>query len=198
MTTTTLDIQDEITESQERLEALTAELAAAEHHLAEVEAARRLALGAQQRLAEVSGADAPAVVPDDAVRDAKAEIERIQAAVRQERAVMERLRDRQHELAVAKAEDAVGAMGPVFDARDEIAADVLGLVKALLARSDELEEADQKCLRAHRIAAQACSAAGLPRPKFRKFLFRGRYAVHEQFRGRRVMVQLINSISAGV
>jgi len=198
MTTTATDIADQISNSHERLEALTAELAAAEMHVADIEAAHRLAESAQQRLAEVSGEDALGEVPDHALKEARAEIEQKQAEIRQERAVLEKLKERQQEQAVARAEDAVGAMGPVFDARDEIAADVLGLVKALLARSDELEAAEQKCLRAHRFAAQVCSAAGLPKPEYRKFLFRGRNAVHEQFKGRRVMVQLINSFSTGV
>lgn len=196
-TTTAADIEAQISKSQDRIKVLEAELAAAEKRLAEVETAHRLAVSAQQRLAEVSGADAPAGVPDDSVREAKADIERIQAEIRQERAVLEKLKERQHEQAVARAKEAVRAMEPIFDQRDTVAAEVLKAVEALVALGDELEEADQQCIVAHRTATQQCSAAGLEKPEYRRFYFGRLHATRERFQGRRVTVEVINSLNRG-
>jgi chromosome segregation ATPase len=197
MVTKIVDIQAEISKSEQRLDVLRAELSATEAHLAEVETARRLAEDAQRRLADVSGADAPAAVPDGAVTATEAEIERIQTEIRRERAVLEKLRERHAEQATAGAQDAIRAMEPVFDERDGIAARLLEATDALVTLGNELEEADQKCIKAHRLAAQACSAAGLPKPQYRRFCFGRPHATRQRLEGRRVMVELINSLNRG-
>jgi hypothetical protein len=197
MMTKTLDILEEISRCQERIDALQAELAAAESHFVEVETARRLAEEAQRRLADVSGADAPAAVPDGAVTAAKAESERIQTEIRRERGVLEKLRERQDEQATASAQDAIRAMEPVFDERDGIAARLLEAAQALVALGDELENTEQACIKAHRFAAQSCSAARLEKPKYRRFCFGVPHATRGRLTGRRVTIELINSLDRG-